>query len=112
MDQSIQSYLKPELDEASKVLLRAADYIEEHGWCQNEMHTLDGSACLEGAIQYAISGRLMRFDEGLESANLFCDALTRIDLAVDRPAFKWNDAPGRTKEEVVAKLREVALGGA
>jgi hypothetical protein len=27
------------------------------------------------------------------------------------PVAQWNDAPGRTKEEVIAMLRETALDG-
>lgn len=85
------------LDPVSKTLLDAADYIEEHGWCQEFMWA-DGRVCALGAILIAkgtgLSGprdRLMAFLKNPESIT------------------KWNDAPGRTKDEVVSALREAAL---
>ena len=105
MDQSIQNYLKPELDEASKVLLRAAELIEKHGWCQNAAGDMEGSVCLWGAIQAA---------QGIEPGSIiFLDneAWDRIFSALRYCPIRWNDAPGRTQAEVCAKLRAVALAG-
>ena len=96
MDQSIQSYLKPELDEASKVLLRAAEYIEEHGWCQHDLVEMSGRVCLMGAI-YSVA----KEDDARAALDMVVNAIGRFPSV-------WNDAPGRTQAEVVAKLREVA----
>ena len=101
MDQSIQSYLKPELDEASKVLLRAADLIEDRGWCQRALEDDMGRYCAIGAI-LQVPGTT---DERSVAATRLMKSICERDVAV------WNNAPGRTKEEVVAKLRAVALGG-
>ena len=106
MDQSIQSYLKPELDEASKVLLRAADYIEKWGWCQYDLRDARGRVCLMGAI-YSVAGEQGLMKDAIEKT------LFAFNSFADGPLpSTWDDAPGRTKEEVCAKLRSVALGGA
>ena len=78
------------------VLLDAADYIEEYGWCQYRWQ--DGEkVCALSAISVTAGrnleaiGRLRKFLGG------------RIDT--------WNDTVGRTKDEVVAALRACALSG-
>jgi hypothetical protein len=79
------------------VLNQAADYLEQHGWIQGGLGTPDGPRCVAGAIG------------GLERGR-FCEAwlaFTRY-LKPEHPAT-WNDAPGRTKGEVVAALRAAAL---
>lgn len=115
MDESVQKHFdrekeSPQLDEASKLLLKAASIIEERGWCQHNLQSSDGRLCLEGAISFAYYGHAM---------GAFCDPATRVAFdrmaaatSKDREApHHWNDDKGRTKEEVVAKLRAVALGG-
>ena len=42
-----------ELDKAGKVLLEAAEYMEEHGWCREEFFDDTGAVCLLGAISAA-----------------------------------------------------------
>lgn len=87
-----------ELDAASKTLLRAAELLERDGWCQGAY--FDGnSACTIGALMDAAAD--------IQDRNA---AIYRLKDALDGwNIFNWNDAPGRTKEEVVAKLRAVAF---
>lgn len=92
-----------------EILLKAADYYDRLGWCQKAMSIKDGrrssvrvweypdEVCLIGAIFYAAIE--------IKDANL---ALGAIEKACGSKAASWNDTPGRTKEEVVAKLREAA----
>jgi hypothetical protein len=91
-----------ELDAASKLLLKAADYVEKNGWCQHELQSGDGRVCIVGALS-AVADEI--FLVGTHSA-----AWTRLQKALNKMAGTWNDTQGRTKEEVVAKLRAVALG--
>ncbi len=93
-----------ELDSASTLLLKAADVIERQGWCQNYIGTYHGQVCLEGALNVA-AGR----DPKRDLVGVVGVAAHRIRRAVGKCAYHWNDAPGRTKDEVVAKLRAVAL---
>lgn len=87
------------VDADGEVLRRAADYIEQHGWCQNTMSTPSGRVCLVGALLAAAP------DAG--SAQV-----TRILDRLGPGIVSWNDYVGRTKEEVTARLRSAAEQGA
>lgn len=89
------------LDTASKLLLRAAALIEERGLCQGVGTDGSGRLCMLAALGAV---------EGCGSWAVH-EATGRMHKAVGWPCYLWNDVPGRTKEEVVAKLRAVALGG-
>lgn len=113
MDRIDEKLLQPkvdhtpaELDEASRIMLAAADVIERQGWCQLYVGDCAGPVCMEGALAIA-SGRTP--NAILECLPVTSEALRRIRKAVGEDAFRWNDMPRRTKEEVVAKLRAVAL---
>lgn len=82
-------------DQVADVLEAAADYIEEHGWCQGHYWdgTDAGAVCIQGALS-AIPGRI-------HTANR---ALAREDGVVTR----WNDTPGREQWEVDQLLRTTA----
>lgn len=85
------------LDKDSEALLRAAAYIEEHGWCQHTMRAHGGRVCMVGAVE-EVTG---------ESCS---SAWTKLQDAMEGACGHWNDAPGRTVAEAVAKLRAIALG--
>ena len=107
MDESVQKNLKPELGDVSRLLLKAADLIEEHGWCQVSAVDERGRICMlqaMGRAEVELFG-----PDGSRSVSLVSDE--KIADAVGWPIYRWNDAAGRTQEEVVAKLRAVALGG-
>ena len=79
-----------------EVYLRAADLIEERGWCQGKFGT-DDRLCILGAI-FAAEREWHR--------SIGLDALRMVigrDVIVP-----WNDQEGRTQEEVVSALREAA----
>jgi hypothetical protein len=89
---------------------RAADWLETHEWCQGQYgvpeHRVSEAyapvaCCLVGAC-FFVSGH---------------DRLVDLEVEITRNLFKaeegvrpsdWNDAPGRTKAEVIAKLRQAA----
>jgi hypothetical protein len=89
-----------ELDDVSKALLAAADYIDKNGWIQEYLGSDVGPVCALGGIYYANYGR----------TGIYCDAAGRVMESVGGRLDSWNDQPGRTKDEVVSKLRAVALG--
>ena len=86
---------------AAEVLEAAADYIDEHGWCREEYVASDGSVCAFEAIERA------RLTEPLAGVELVVEAAMKSATGC-ATVEEWNDAPGRTKDEVVRKLREVA----
>ena len=84
-----------------QALLDAADYIEEHGWCQYEPANRKGAVCAVGALM-AVSS----------SPSIKLDAIELVKLVIGQWHIpNWNDAPERTKEEVVSALRAAALHG-
>lgn len=81
-------------------ILKAEELIERVGWVQGALRDSTGRVCLVGALYAACSfaandpyraayNRLMKFSG---SGNLAA----------------WNDAPGRTKAEVLELLAEAA----
>jgi hypothetical protein len=97
------------VDEAIKTLRRAREILFEQGWYQGDLHGPDKESCLIGAIERARRIRLAEFD--------FEEAPVRKELEASlKPevlAFfedneeglyaiaAWNDAPGRTFDEVI-----------
>ena len=84
------------------VLTRAADLIERDGWCQGGS-IVGKKRCAAAAIgdvlaTYRTSTLACRRE--IVGALLHATGLWSIP--------DWNDEPGRTKEEVVAALREAA----
>lgn len=82
-----------------KKLLAAAALIEEFGWAR-EAEDEKGRICVLQAF-----GRV-GWDDDTEEA---CDRFG--EYVGDEHVFIWNDCHARDQEEVVAKLRAVALGG-
>jgi len=97
----------PVLDEVDLTLRNARGYIEA-GWCQGELHRCNHTQhCTIGAIRMALGWHR-------PSANpLYYKSIRRLVATLPEqhhgssPVFsvmKWNDAPLRTKEEVLALL--------
>lgn len=87
------------LNDTAAHLLRAKRYIEEHGWLQDSLGEQGGPRCMYGALLSTSQGS----DPDRLVVKIGCDVLRR-----DVPL--WNDAPGRTIEEVYAAFdRAIAL---
>ncbi len=92
-----------ELDEVSKHILNAADWLEANDWVQNALFgPNEESACTLGALikvepNHAIGD--------MSNNSISTDAGERIrkHLKVSLIGF-WNDAPGRTKKQVINML--------
>lgn len=82
------------LPQVNRDILDVADYIREHGWCQHAYRTQAG-VCVLGAIHALGLGP----DRDMAAGQILHNRLGRIG--------EWNDVPGRTKEEVLAKLEEI-----
>jgi len=101
MDESVQKHLKPGLDDADKILLRTADYIEEHGLSCGGGFDAQGRMCV-----IVTMGKLIRHrwdGAGNEALDRLRGSLDILGIA------SWSDHT--PAERVVAKLRAVALGG-
>lgn len=92
-----------------EVLLAAADYLEANGWQQGSAGEDGGPRCALGAMLSVLprqTGKMtQRFVRERNSAlrrarRMLCEPRVLIGT--------WNDAPGRTRDEVVRALREAA----
>lgn len=87
------------LPQASRDLLAAADYIREHGWCQYEWVDAHGRVCIMSAISKVS-----------DNFNISHKALCQhLGVSQHRcEAVDWNNAPGRTIDEVLSALESAA----
>jgi len=92
----------PEVTKAD-VLERAADLLGEFGWCQGGGWTHLNKFCLLTAIEQGAVDLGYEFPGGPDD-HAAAAALLGSDCYSELPA--WNDARGRQKHEVVARLRE------
>lgn len=86
------------------VLDRAADLIEPEGAWNNGSGPL-GCHCAWTAIVEAAGKHAGDADEQVPGVLFFAKTIGGIRSG---SIWNWNDAPGRTQAEVVAKLREAA----
>jgi hypothetical protein len=87
-----------------KILLDAANLLEEKGWVRGEYRSIKGF-CAEGAMMHVAVGTTLYDDLNL----------ARVTLAHHLGALNiplWNDHPQRTKAQVIASLRAAAQGEA
>lgn len=88
------------------VLLRAAEILRERGFCQGPWR-VGGPLCTAGAVGQAAE------ELGIVRPEMEA-RLLRLAGALGGSAFpdvhSWNDAPGRTADEVVEALERAAYG--
>jgi len=119
----MQSTQKPvtSLVTPARTLRAAASHLERHGWIQHAYYDLTSTvftpaACMVGAIAMVCYGGPVDcpahlFDEpGFDE---FEAALTVLDAYVSRrglapTAYDFNDAKGRTAEQVIHVLKDAA----
>lgn len=97
-------------------LLAAARLLEERGWCQGFEITSSGRMCMLGAMKAAAGfGVVQKLDTTLVFEKPTDGRWTRffamfrvVEKRLPTPVSYYNDNRDRTKEEVVAKLREIA----
>lgn len=90
-------------------LLQAADLIEKQGWCQGDYESDNGQVCILGALRFVIAGSTDVV--ALQQSPKYKDYVLctdQISAALHgKLPHQWNDERDRTKDEVVALLREV-----
>lgn len=91
---------------ARELLAEAARLIERHGWIQRKYGKPETGFCMLGAVEE------VWWSTGSENRTASLEELDRayglLKLRVPAGPVIFNDAPGRTKEEVLAVLREAA----
>lgn len=94
----------------SEILTRAADLIDKRGHAKRTYQSPDGALCVRGAIVKAVSLRFSFKRSSLTpaAATVAITALRRHVGFLPAGEISWNDAPERTKAEVVTALRGAA----
>ena len=88
-------YAKKDLSQISKNLLLMANWIETCGWCQGRTHGPHDEVCIMGAGYRTI------YDYPGKTYMALNNHLKQEPAA-------WNDEKGRTKEQVLIMLKELA----
>lgn len=81
----------------SEILKEARAHLVKYGWQQFQLGTRGHPCCAEGALVTAAP-------RGGVGAKYYYKALDYLNRAVgigDEPLNGWNDAPGRTQDEVL-----------
>jgi hypothetical protein len=95
-------------------MLEAADIIEERGHCKGVVENEQGNVCLYGALCFAFAGTAkMFYAAGAHDATVRVGEYLGLNgpFGAGSAAVRWNNAPERTKEDVVNALRGAALHG-
>jgi hypothetical protein len=89
---------------------RAAELIEERGWHQGDWTGADGSICLNAALLLAVHPQHNFVNPEWPDVTLAVHEAVLGELEVwERAEYRdsladWQDAPGRTVDEVLAAL--------
>lgn len=95
------------MDEAwMKTIDTAESLLREHGWRQGFDGMREGKQCLGTALQSASKSIGLHWPDILAKTN---EILEFGGHSVE-PLVKWNDAPGRTEEEVFKALEVLRNG--
>ncbi len=98
------------LDDASKLLLKAASAIETYGHVKGDLGHPSKGFCFLGALTFAEHGSADAIINGKGWNKSMSAAQQRFCRNLGgQSEVDWNNAPHRTKDEVVAKMRAVAL---
>ena len=100
-----------------QILDKAADLLAKRGHCKHQYEETDGRLCLFGALNIAAdcgpNGRTPKLLGALDDATQARSAIEKWIARNERPRpvgalAGWNDAPERTKEQIIAAFRECA----
>lgn len=90
-----------------------AHELVTRGWIQGAMQAGDGAVCLQGAINCSIFGApragpfLIADDIDTETLRRYLDAYSTAERTLGQPVDTWNDAEGRTFDEVLRVAKEL-----
>jgi len=100
-----EKWNKVKLEPWQQIILGVADLIDRHGHCQHVLEK-DGHYCIGGAFVKLSTTQNFRNKDWRK-------AVVHVHHACEQDGYNtyvgFNDTPGRTKEEVVQKLRDCAI---
>lgn len=87
---------------ASQLLIRAADYMQQHGWCRKVNRTATGRVCVLGALAASVRGYCSYDDPA------YTDARIRLSRHLKMSVPVWNDKICESKAQAVKALTDAA----
>lgn len=95
--------------EAKALITGAVETLTERGWCQKLIQDNEGRCCILGAMDVVYhQGASYKSGTWEEAKQLISEAIASNGypyyLFTSDTIIKFNDAPGRTKEEVLELL--------
>lgn len=100
-----------------EIFVRARRMIlVDDGWCQGSFERLDGACCAVGALRRATFGDTAIGNARKQASDLYSRAIHTAHLQMAQMGefgriVSWNDAQGRTKQQVLGLFRR-AIGAA
>ena len=94
---------------ALRVLTSARDLLRQQGWTQLAREDSEGGLCLSGALLRAAGPGRQGYEDALRAvgARLGVSACDYGGFRCHCPVIRWNDADGRTHDQVIAKVDDV-----
>lgn len=101
-----------------ELLIKAAEYIQKHGWLKEDLGKINGPVCMLGALRCAAG-----FDpeEPIDDVDygksywalppntvVYLNAVNRLEAELSSPIPNWNDSPNTTVEDVINRLLKLA----
>lgn len=83
------------------------DVLNKRGWCQGDMEDLEGRVCLMGAFNKAAPWVTRSY----EVESFYLKVVHYLNERYDTSIACFNDAPGRSLEDIMMVLKEVASDG-
>jgi len=92
----------------ARILIDALELLRRDGWCQGRIENNTGQHCILGAVYIANGVELGRDRQVVRTAEMQqrahdCQVMMQYE---GRPINRYNDAPGRTFEEVETWFEE------
>jgi hypothetical protein len=105
----------------NETLIKAAQYVDEHGWTQGTQEDSEGRVCMAGAVEKAAFGEIVREEQNPESReygeylaawshlSTYCwSRKFEVGIVPARSVTGINDFVLKTKAEAVKFLMEAA----
>jgi hypothetical protein len=83
-------------------LRAAAEVLRRDGWTQEKFTSLAGCHCAAGAMRMVAED----VEKWRDAIDALCDGLAIAPYPIS--VYRWNDAPERTADEVIAALEAAA----
>jgi hypothetical protein len=78
--------------------MTAYDVIKKYGWVQGHFGSIAKGFCMLGALTHVYPSHSKRYS-----------AISCVEDVIDLSIVSWNDAPGRTKRQVLAALKKARV---